>query len=889
MWEQLTEANRLLEQGNQQCAISQFEAALQSWQQALIICREIKDCQGEGMVIGNIGIAYCYLGNYPKAIDYHQQSLEIARLLKDRSTEGKALTNLGNAYYSLGNYPKAINYHHQALDIARVIKDRQDEGIALGNIGIVYFSLGNYSIAIDYYQQHCAIARSIKDYHSEAKALGNIGSAYASLGDYQKAIDYGQQWLVIARLIKDRQSEGMALCGLGNAYCSLGNYSKAIDYLQQSLDIARPIKDLNTEGKALGCLGNVYNSLGNYLKAIDYLQQHLAIARLIKDCQGEGMALGNIGNIYFSLRNYPKAINYYQQVLESARAITDRQSEGAALGCLGNVYCSLGNYLTAIDYYQQALKISRAIKDLHNEGAVLGSLGNAYFALGDYKKVIFYDQQWLQIARSIKDRLGEGMALGNLGLALFSQGENLVTAENFTIEAINVWESLRVELDDTNKVSIFETQIRTYKTLQQILIDQNKIEAALLIAERGRARAFVELLSSRLALQITDTNQPNLEQVKHIAKAQNATLVQYSIINESFLCIWVIKSTGEIVFHHCELSPLWQQKNISLSNIIFQARRSLGVETKLRDATPTIRFETPLPIRHISQELQLLHQYLIQPIAYLLPADPNASVIFIPEGDLFLVPFGALQDTEGKFLIEHHTIVTAPSIQVLELTRKQRQRVRALQLSPKNQDALVVGNPTMPTIPLQEPLQPLDSLPGAEAEAKAIALLLQTQAIIGHEATKEHIVQLLPQARLIHLATHGLLDDIRQLGVPGAIALAPSEGDNGFLTAGEILEMKLQAELVVVSACSSGQGKITGDGVIGLSRSLFLAGVPTVIVSLWSVGDDSTEFLMTQFYQNLLQRPFNKAQALRQAMLTTMKEYPNPFSWAAFTLIGEAE
>jgi CHAT domain-containing protein len=107
----------------------------------------------------------------------------------------------------------------------------------------------------------------------------------------------------------------------------------------------------------------------------------------------------------------------------------------------------------------------------------------------------------------------------------------------------------------------------------------------------------------------------------------------------------------------------------------------------------------------------------------------------------------------------------------------------------------------MPTIPLTEPPQTLHPLPGAEAEANAIASLLNTQAIIGDKATKVYIEKLMPKARLIHLATHGLLDDIKQLGVPGAIALAPSGNDNGFLTAGEILEMKLNAELIVLSAC----------------------------------------------------------------------------------------
>ncbi len=108
------------------------------------------------------------------------------------------------------------------------------------------------------------------------------------------------------------------------------------------------------------------------------------------------------------------------------------------------------------------------------------------------------------------------------------------------------------------------------------------------------------------------------------------------------------------------------------------------------------------------------------------------------------------------------------------------------------------------------------------------------------------------------------------------------------LTAGEILDLKLNAELVVLSACDTGQGKLTGDGVIGLSRSLIAAGVPSAIVTLWKIPDDTTAFLMTKFYQNLQQQP-DKAQALRSAMLTTMEQYPNPINWAAFTLIGEAD
>ncbi|HEY9748350.1 MAG TPA: CHAT domain-containing protein, partial [Allocoleopsis sp.] len=380
---------------------------------------------------------------------------------------------------------------------------------------------------------------------------------------------------------------------------------------------------------------------------------------------------------------------------------------------------------------------------------------------------------------------------------------------------------------------------------------------------------------------------PNIQQIQQISKAQNATLVQYSIIHDDFhlprreshestLYIWVIQPNGKVSFRQVNLNPLWQQHDSSLTSVIVGHQEFLAVRSR-----------EDLPLTSPPQpDLPTLHQLLIDPIADLLPQDPNAHVIFIPQGPLFQVPFPALQDAKGDYLIQKHTILTAPSIQVLALTRQQREQLASQQKS--NSEALVLGNPTMPRVSLSPgaPKQPLSPLPGAQVEAEAIATLLNTKAITGAQGTETAIAQKMPQARLIHLATHGLLDDIQGLG--SAIALTPSKTDDGLLTAAEILDMQLQAELVVLSACNTARGRVTGDGVIGLSRSLIAAGVPSVLVSLWAVPDAPTAELMTAFYQNLQKTP-DKAQALRQAMLSTLKTHPAPRDWAAFTIIGEAE
>lgn len=567
----------------------------------------------------------------------------------------------------------------------------------------------------------------------------------------------------------------------------------------------------------------------------------------------------------------------------------------------------MGDYPKAIEYNQQSLVIKREIKHRSGEGATLGNLGVAYQNLGDYPKAIEYYQQTLIIARETKDRNREGNALNSLGFVYYKQG-NLTLAESTLIKSIKVQESLRsLELKDSDKVSFFDTQSHTYRTLQQVLIAQNKTDTALEIAERGRGRAFVELLTSRLSNKPKQQSPTptNINEIKQIAKQQNAILVQYSIIYDEFqvagkvegkeseLYIWVIKPTGEVIFRKSDLKPLWQKEKTNLEQLVKTSRQSIGVRGAKMENPPLINPENQ------KKRLQKLHEILISPIADLLPKKETDKVVFIPQESLFLVPFPALQDKNDKYLIDKHTILTSPSIQVLDLTKKQYQKREKQPI--QTNDMLIVGNPIMPKAPIKigDTPQLLPPLPYAEKEAKAIADLFKVQPLIGKEATESTVVQRLPQAQIIHFATHGLFDDVR--GLDSSIALTPENPNSssfpltkeeqkhdGLLTAEEIFGLEFKANLVVLSACDTGRGKITGDGVIGLSRSFISKGVPSVIVSLWSVDDGSTAFLMTEFYQNLQQK-MDKATALRKAMLDTKKKYSNPSQWAAFTLIGESE
>ncbi|MBP0021647.1 MAG: tetratricopeptide repeat protein [Cyanobacteria bacterium SBLK] len=887
-------------------AIGEYEKAIDYQQQSLAIAQEIGDRSGEGTSLGNLGSIYQLIGEYEKAIDYQQQSLAIAQEIGDPSGESTSLGNLGSIYRAIGEYEKAIDYQQQSLAIAQEIGDRSGEGTSLGNLGSIYRAIGEYEKAIDYQQQSLAIAQEIGDPSGESASLGNLGSIYQLIGEYEKAIDYQQQSLAIKREIGDPSGESASLGNLGNIYQLIGEYEKAIDYQQQSLAIRREIGDPSGEGTSLGNLGVIYRAIGEYEKAIDYQQQSLAIAQEIGDPSGEGTSLNNLGNIYQLIGEYEKAIDYQQQSLAIKRKIGNPSGESASLNNLGNIYQLIGEYEKAIDYQQQSLAIQREIGDPSGEGISLNNLGNIYQLIGEYEKAIDYQQQSLAIRREIGDRSGEGKTLGNLGVTLLDL-DYFAEAEQQLLAAAEVYESIRADLgdNDVNKISIFEQQATTYQLLQKALIAQNKTARALEASERGRARAFIELLYRRLNPDNPNPqiDSPNLAQIQQIAKEQNATLVEYSIVVDSFdlddkpgkestkesaLYIWVVSPTGEVTFQSVDLTSLWKNENLTLWQLVQTTRNSIGVRGFDR-RTLNVRLASNASRLSEEESLQKLHQLLIEPIADLLPTNPEERVIFIPQRSLFLAPFPALKDKNGKYLIEKHTILTAPSIQTLQLTRDQKHPRQTWQDKP-----LIVGNPTMPSIPKNfgaEP-SPLASLPGAEREAKAIANLLDAQPLIGEDATKSEVLARMQNASLIHLATHSLLDDIR--GIGSSIALAPDRDftpkigeTNGLLTADEIFDLDLQADLVVLSACDTGRGRITGDGVVGLSRSLISAGIPSVLVSLWQVPDAPTAELMSEFYQQLEKNP-DKAQALRQAMLMTLQTHPTPKNWAAFTLIGEA-
>ena len=562
-------------------------------------------------------------------------------------------------------------------------------------------------------------------------------------------------------------------------------------------------------------------------------------------------------------------------------------------------------------------------EDKRQIGDLLEGISQAQLALGQNQPALDTMQRYIELTGG---DIPLAM-LGRAGLGHFRLGRYDRAVELLTL-AIEGWEKPREGQEaDLNKITLLEQQSYLYRLMVKTLIAAGKTEEALVWAERSRARSLVELLVQQASGTAQAPPLPTLDSIKATARSQRATVVVYAVLShtdkiygddledDTLLGIWTISPTGKINFQQVDLRA---QEIDSLVGLV-QSTRSV--------------LTSPFPIPNIPQ-LQQLHTLLIDPIAPHLPTDPQARVIFVLQGPLYLIPMAALQTGAGNYLVERHTIGTAPSVQALALTAELKQQ-RGNQLK----GGLVIGNPElMPLVPVGRDRSPerLSSLPGAESEAEVIAKLLNADLLLTDQATETRVRQSIQTQPILHFATHGLLNldaNLNEFGlpidtnartareggvivspggvivgdgvfvngvdanialarervvrpaVPGILALASDNRHDGLLKATEIAQLKLQAQLVVLSACDTGRGRVTGDGVVGLARSFMAAGIPTVVASLWKVPDNPTRSLMVAFYQELLAGQ-DKAQALRSAMLSTQIEHPGVRNWAAFTVLG---
>ena len=682
------------------------------------------------------------------------------------------------------------------------------------------------------------------------------------------------------------------------------------------MEISHAIGDKSGIASKNGNLGNAYLSLGEYDKAIEYYEKGLEISHAIGDKSGIASKNGNLGNAYLSLGEYDKAIEYYEKGLEISHAIGDKSGIASKNGNLGNAYLSLGEYDKAIEYCEKGLEISHAIGDKSGIASNNGNLGNAYLSLGEYDKAIEYCKKGLEISHAIGDKSGIASNNGNLGNAHRCIGEYKV-ALYFLERSIKLFDRLFFRMvPDRCKLSYAGEYFRSHRISMACFIAIKNPEAALLVLDRGRAKElnfslqkqakifkksmeeYANSLWDRINAGEEDLELKELEIILQPETCSTAALA-FTFDFEMCLNVWILKEGSTHKKLDVTFDELYQLINKYLGKFKVSVSRDSSFFSL--DVSPNtdenIKIPSGLPNEKTSSKpaavsknlgneeiLQLIFQHIIHPLKDLI--DGN-KLIIVPDGPLFFAPFSSLIDEHGCYLSENYSIQITPSLESLKASMKKVH-------DPNLGFALFVGNPTVGEVSSHgEVFTPYD-LPNAAEEVKCVSQLFQTTPILGRKAKKQVLLELLDKASIIHIAAHGEPNSGEILLAPDrsqdSTTSSPTTEESFLLTQQDVMNISVKARLVVLSCCDTGKGKVSSEGVIGITRAFLTAGARSVLATLWSINDSATKEFMEKFYKDLCQGR-SVCEALRRTknifQKHEKKHYQGVNIWAPFTIYGE--
>jgi tetratricopeptide (TPR) repeat protein len=925
--------------------LGQYDQAVEYYQQALAIHRELKNRQAEGSNLSNLGMVYWNLSQYGKALEYYQQALSIHRDLKNRQAEGITLGNMGMVFNFLGHYDQALGYCQQALAISRELKDRQTEGANLTTLGIVHDNLAQYDEAQAYYQQALTIYRETRDRRGEAANLGNLGMVSENLGQYDQTLEYYHQALALQRDIREHWGEGNTLGNLGRIWKDLGQDNKALEYFQQALAIQRQIKDRRGEGASLGNLGIIYVNLGQYDRALEYFQQALAIDREVKDRRGEGHALGNLGLVYGRLGQHDRALKYHQETLAIRREIKDRLGEGSALGSLARIYGDLGQLDKALEASKESLKISQEVGAPDSLWRAQRGLGAVEVKIEKYGAAIKHYRQAIDTIEGLRGGLrSKEVKISFMQDKLFMYDELIELlrslhekdpTKGYDREALEIFERKqgRLFLEEMGQSGArtftgLPEQMRNQETALEQRLD--KLQADLvkewsqpqpdpqrlrsLENELQQARAAFQALKSELQTTYPDYYALKYPQPTKLAELQAKVLnpgevmLVYGVMKD-MTCLWVI---GKEV---CRLHTL-PIGGKGLGRKIAAFRQRVLEHGEAGRGVASQQEKTEKTKNTLSQELY----NLLIPAQARPPLSPGSSLYIIPTGPLYSLPFEALEAQASgqppRYLVEDYAIVYLSSASLLKTLREARARKQAQPPYP----LLAFANPrygkgsygqaedkSVRSLQTRAYLEIMGGgfpeLPETEDEVREIKDLLQAPEQsnplqLKEAASRSTVFSLnqsakLPDYRYLVFACHGILPGEVDRVVQPALVLSHPEQD-GYLTMGDVFGLKLNAQLVSLSACNTGRGaEVKGEGVIGLTRAFMYAGTPAVSVTLWSIESQSAKELNVGMYRYLCQN-HGRSASLREIKLSMLRgekgdEYRHPFFWAPLVIFGDGQ
>ncbi len=808
-------------------------------------------------------------------------AIGLALEIGSEDLELKCLRQKSLTYWQLDRFNEFLACNCKALSIAYKLKHEIEKGRCLNNIGLYYEREGQFSRALVYLEEGRKILSAQGDFESEAECLNNIGLVYKEVGDYEKA---------------------------------LRTFGRAHFLDSQSGNNVSILKDLNNISSMNIMIGLQGHDKEQFEKALNALRECLTLQGDNGDDLAEIAIFNNIGIAYYGLGEYEKAVTFYLRALRN-KAI--ERHHGERLHILNNVadaYFMNGELDKARSVLSNSIGLVKRLESPEGTWATFFELGRCCEAKGEFIGA------WANFKKSI-DCIDETRA--KIGFDPFKIGfiHNKLAVYQHAISVLfSLYSSNRSNalLNDIF-VTIEKAKARAFvETLHEARTNVDQPGGPSERAERPEASkkissAFRDLMMHKIQPQ----ERLDLERELKDNEERSLRLVPVAIGGEEHVLDKALPETCSIpkaqtalLGGRMAILEYWLSEQKSLLLLItknqaklFELPSSDTIENSLRGFLRLLRAPNERLFTGVSAAYRIANE-LLPP-----PYDPVWAqvdyMIVVPDGILHCLPFESLQirrNDKDVYLVEKLKISYSPSVSSLILLND------TPRMPKPRKDLLAFGAPNYHTgrsgpdrdkndKELIQKVYAMDGfslpeLPYSAKEIREIAKHFPPSAVdifLRDKANESELKRLdLNEYRIIHFACHGFLDDRFPLRSALVLSLNDKEEEDGFVQAREICNLRMNADLVVLSACQTANGALEKvEGLMGLPRFFFYAGAKSVLSSLWPIGDRTSCALMKDFY-GFLSRGYDKSTALQLAKINLLKSsYSHPFYWAAFVLSGD--
>jgi len=883
--------------------------------------------------------------NFRRALSMFEQTLDRWQALGDQWFEGNVLNEIGGIHRLLAQNDEALTYYNRALPVLRASGNLRDQTGTLNNIAAIFYSRGEVRTSFDYFDQALQLAQSTGDRQAQSILLNNTGTLALAQGQYQRALDLFNQALTLRRAVQDRAGEARTLSNLSLIYRLLGDTASAKDSAQQALALSEQVSDRQLRAASLNSLGTIERIGGELEPAEQHLQQALALFRESGEARLAAATLNNLGELHVAQGRRDLAGSEFEQALAESRRAEERQREAYTLRNLGTLAAANRLLDSAWVHLEQSLEIERAIRNQDGEAESLREMARVLKSQGRIDQALTLSDSALTIVESLRSKVGNpqlrttyfsskrafyelhiDLLMNNVGAAAHAPGSLTAALEASERARARSLVDLLHETGISIREGVDPALLQREEALRQRInvVESSRVRALagkpdpqqLAAIERDLDGLFREYQQVQSDIRVRSPQYAAISQ----AEAFRINEIQQALDPDTVLLEYLL---GD------ERSYVWAVDSASIAGYALPGRAM--IEDLIRQVYPRVARETTaVPpggrgradevLRRTTRELS---RVLLGPVA---PHLGNKRLVVVADGALLYVPFTLLDSplSPDRPLLVDHEVVHLPSMSSLLTMRRTRK-------------SAVPGSPSVGII--ADPVfAPDDSrIAGRQARAEAVA----TAEAVGDSSrvrsdlarsaadggvvrfprlrfTREEaagIAALVPNERrfqaldfaasretassdrfarqtILHFATHGLINSAHPELSGLVLSLVDSRGrpQDGFLRLHDIYNLKLDAALVVLSACQTALGKdIRGEGLIGLTRGFMYAGAPRVVASLWAVEDRATAELMKRFYEGMLIRGLTASAALRDAQLALRRDrrWSDPYYWGAFVLQGE--